>query len=55
MLTKIEIGDAETLRHVQRVPDLSEPAMLLELLSGGARDAVYTRSLSGAAELMRRL
>jgi glucose-6-phosphate dehydrogenase assembly protein OpcA len=55
MLTKIEIGEAETLRHVQRVPDMSEPAMLLELLSAGARDAVYVRSLAGAAELMRRL
>ena len=55
MLTKIEIGDAATLRHVQRIPDLSESAMLLELLSTGARDAVYNRSLAGAAELMRKL
>jgi hypothetical protein len=55
MLTKIDIGDADTLRHVQRVPDMSETAMLLELLSNGARDAVYNRALSRAAELMRKL
>src|SRR5581483_10068691 len=55
MLTKIDMGDAETLRHVQRVPNMSETAMLLELLSSGARDAVYNRALAAAAELMRKL
>ena len=30
-------------------------AMLLELLSSGARDAVYNRALARAAELMRKL
>jgi glucose-6-phosphate dehydrogenase assembly protein OpcA len=55
LLTKIDIGDAETLRHVQRVPDMSESAMLLELLSGGARDPVYNRALAAAADLMRKL
>lgn len=55
MLTKIDIGDARTLRHVQRVPEMSEAAMLLELLSGRARDQVYNRALGRAAELMRKL
>ncbi len=55
MLTKIDIGDAQTLRHVQRVPDLSESAMLLELLSNGARDPVYNRTLAAAADLLRKL
>jgi hypothetical protein len=55
MLTKIDIGDAQTLRHVQRVPDLSESAMLLELLSSGARDPVYNRALAAAADFMRKL
>lgn len=55
LLTKIDIGDAETLRNVQRVESPNESAMLLELLSNGARDAVYNRALARAAELMRRL
>lgn len=55
LLTKIDIGDAETLRHVQRVSNMSESAMLLELLSSGARDPVYNRALVRAAELMRKL
>ena len=55
LLTMIDIGDGEVLRHVQRVPPLDESTMLLNLLSIGARDAVYNRSLTAAAELMRAL
>jgi hypothetical protein len=55
LLTKIDIGDSGTLRHVQRVPNMGETAVLLELLSAGARDYVYNRALAAAAELMRRL
>jgi hypothetical protein len=55
LLTMIDIGDAETLRHVQRVPAEDEPAMLLNLLSMGARDPVYMRSLEAAAALMKAL
>jgi hypothetical protein len=55
LLTMIDIGDAETLRHVQRVPAEDEATMLLNLLSMGARDSVYTRSLAAAAELMKAL
>jgi glucose-6-phosphate dehydrogenase assembly protein OpcA len=55
LLTKIDIGDAKTLRHVQRVQAEDEAGLLLELLSTGARDAVYTRSLASAAALMRAL
>ena len=55
LLTLIDIGDAQTLRHVQRVPALGESRMLLNVLSAGARDDVYCRSLAAAAELMRAL
>lgn len=55
LLTLIDIGESETLRHVQRVEAEDEATLLLELLSAGAQDAVYTRSLTAAAELMRAL
>ena len=55
MLTLIDIGGAETLRHVQRVEQEDEATLLLKLLSTGAHDAVYARSLTAAAELMRAL
>ena len=53
LLTMIDIGGGDVLRHVQRVPPLDESSMLLSLLSIGARDAVYNRALAAAAELMR--
>jgi glucose-6-phosphate dehydrogenase assembly protein OpcA len=55
MLTMIELGDGDTLRHVQRVPPMDESTMLLNVLSMGARDPVYARSLVAAAGLMRAL
>ncbi|MDQ6878301.1 MAG: glucose-6-phosphate dehydrogenase assembly protein OpcA [Candidatus Dormibacteraeota bacterium] len=55
LLTMIDIGEGETLRQVQRVEPEDEATLLLELLSMGARDPVYTRSLAAAAELMRAL
>lgn len=55
LLTMIDLGDVETLRHVQRVPAEDEAAMLLNLLSMGARDPVYMRSLEAAASLMKAL
>jgi glucose-6-phosphate dehydrogenase assembly protein OpcA len=55
LLTMIDIGEAETLRNVQRVEAEDEATLLLELLSTGARDPVYTRSLAAAGELMRAL
>jgi len=55
LLTLIDIGESETLRHVQRVEAEDEATLLLELLSAGAQDVVYTRSLTAAAELMRAL
>jgi hypothetical protein len=55
LLTMIDLGDAETLRHVQRVPAEDEPTMLLQLLFMGARDKVYARSLEAAAALMKAL
>lgn len=53
LLTLIDIGGADTLRHVQRVVPDDEAALLLNLLSYGAHDRVYKRSLAAAAELMR--
>jgi glucose-6-phosphate dehydrogenase assembly protein OpcA len=55
LLTMIDIGGAETLRHVQRVDIEDEATLLLKLLSTGAHDPAYTRSLTAAAELMRAL
>ena len=55
LLTMIDLGEVETLRHVQRVPAEDEAAMLLNLLSMGARDPVYMRSLEAAAALMKAL
>jgi glucose-6-phosphate dehydrogenase assembly protein OpcA len=55
LLTLIDMGEAKTLRHVQRVKPEDEAMLLLELLSTAAHDPVYTRSLAAAAELMRAL
>jgi hypothetical protein len=51
----IDIAGAETLRHVQRVDTEDEATLLLKLLSIGAHDPVFTRSLAAAADLMRAL
>jgi glucose-6-phosphate dehydrogenase assembly protein OpcA len=55
LLTMIDIGGAETLRHVQRIDDEDEAALLLKLLSTGSQDPAFMRSLAAAAELMRAL
>ena len=55
LLTLIDIGGADTLRHVQRIESNDDPSLLIELLGLGARDAVYMRSLAAGAELMRAL
>jgi glucose-6-phosphate dehydrogenase assembly protein OpcA len=52
LLTLIEIGEAGTLRHVQQVEPEDEATLLLEILSHGAQDRVFVRSLAAAAELM---
>jgi hypothetical protein len=53
LLTLIDIGGGDTLRHVQRVEPEDEAALLLRVLSYGTHDSVYERSLSAAAELMQ--
>jgi glucose-6-phosphate dehydrogenase assembly protein OpcA len=53
LLTLIDIGGTDTLRHVQRVEPEDEAALLLRVLSYGTHDSVYERSLSAAAELMQ--
>jgi glucose-6-phosphate dehydrogenase assembly protein OpcA len=55
LLTLIDIGDADTLRHVQRIESTDDAALLVQLLALGGNDAVYKRSLSAGAELMRAL
>ena len=54
LLTLIEIGEGETLRHVQQLEEETEVSLLLDLLSTGTHDEVYNRSLGAAAELMEK-
>ena len=53
LLTLIDIGGGDPLRHVQRVEPEDEATLLLRLLANGAHDHVYSRSLLAAAELFR--
>lgn len=55
LLTLIDIGQAPTLRHVQRIESTDDVAVLVELLALGAHDPVYLRSLAAGADLMRAL
>src|ERR1700730_17117110 len=55
LLTMIDIGDADTLRHVQPIDSTDDASLLVELLALGGLDPVYTRSLAAGAELMRAL
>jgi hypothetical protein len=55
LLTLIDIGGADTLRHVQRIESTQDAALLVQVLGLGAHDAVYTRSLAAGAELMQAL
>jgi hypothetical protein len=52
LLTMIEIGGGEPLRHVQQVDREDEAALLLDLLASGTHDSVFNRSLAAASELM---
>jgi hypothetical protein len=52
LLTMIEIGDSEPLRHVQQLEPEDDAALLLDLLSTGTHDEVFNRSLQAAAQLM---
>ncbi|HSS61633.1 MAG TPA: glucose-6-phosphate dehydrogenase assembly protein OpcA [Candidatus Limnocylindrales bacterium] len=51
LLTLIEIGEHEPLRHVQQLEAEDDAALLLDLLSTGTHDEVFNRSLAAAAEL----
>ena len=55
LLTMIEIGDSEPLRHVQQLESDDEVALLLDVLSTGTHDEVYNRSLRAATDLMEKL
>jgi len=52
LLTLIEIGDGEPLRHVQQLEPEDEAALLIELLSTGTHDDVFNRSLAAASDLV---
>ena len=52
LLTVIEIGEAEPLRHVQVFDTDDEATLVLDLLSNGTHDPVFARSLKAAGELM---
>jgi glucose-6-phosphate dehydrogenase assembly protein OpcA len=54
LLTMIEIGEGDPLRHVQQLEPDDEVSLLLDLLSTGTHDEVYNRSLGAAAELMEK-
>ncbi|HKW07752.1 MAG TPA: glucose-6-phosphate dehydrogenase assembly protein OpcA [Candidatus Dormibacteraeota bacterium] len=55
LLTLIEIGEGEPLRHIQQLEPEDEASLLLDLLSTGTHDEVFNRSLLSAEELMRKL
>ena len=54
LLTLIEIGEGEPLRHVQQLEAQDEAALLLDLLSTGTHDEVFNRSLAEASELVHK-
>ena len=54
LLTLIEVGDSEPLRHVQQLDAEDETSLLLDLLSTGTHDEVFNRSLAAAAELVEK-
>jgi hypothetical protein len=55
LLTLIDIGSADTLRHVQRIESNDDVSLMVELLALGAHDPVFARSLAAGADLMRAL
>lgn len=55
LLTLIDIGHADTLRHVQRIESNDDASLMVELLAMGGHDPVFTRSVAAGAELMRAL
>jgi len=52
LLTMIEIGEGDPLRHIQQLEGLDEVSLLLDLLSTGTHDEVFNRSLAAAEDLM---
>jgi glucose-6-phosphate dehydrogenase assembly protein OpcA len=55
LLTLIDIGQADTLRHVQRIESNDDASLLVKLLAMGGRDPVFARSVAAGAQLMRAL
>lgn len=52
LLTLIEIGEADPLRHVQMFATDDEATLVLDLLSNGTHDPVFRRSLTAASDLI---
>ncbi len=55
LLTRIEIGETEPLRHVQQLEPEDEATLLTDLLSTGTHDEAFNRSLAAAAQLVDKL
>ena len=55
LLTMIEIGETEPLRHVQQLEPEDEAMLLTDLLSTGTHDEVFNRSLAAASQLVDKL
>ena len=55
LLTIIDIGETEPLRHVQQLETEDEAALLTDLLSTGTHDEVFNRSLAAASLLIDKL
>jgi hypothetical protein len=53
LLTLIEMGEGQPLRHVQQIEDQDEVALLVDILSAGTHDRVFVRSLTAASDLVR--
>ena len=54
LLTMIEIGEGDPLRHIQQLEGQDEVSLLVDLLSSGTHDEVFNRSLAAAEELMEK-
>jgi glucose-6-phosphate dehydrogenase assembly protein OpcA len=54
LMTMIEIGDTEPLRHIQQLEPEDKTALLIEILATGTHDEVFNRSLRAASDLVER-
>jgi hypothetical protein len=55
LLTMIEIGEGQALRHVQQVEAEDDAVLLMDLVATGTHDRVFNRSLQAGFDLMRKM